>query len=516
MSTAVPSARPCSSNGILDAIQRYSCTPRTLRRFRPLPETLESLAPVSSLVPKLFVTAASTLAGTISKNDGHSDVSTSARVKIPDFYTAQPVAPNLRSSVNPEVSTKGADSNTSGPIASAVATVFVTSASAEPAANSGTALKAYAMSASGGSGGSGGGSFGSPAILGTSVTGSAPNDTLSTPNDELPIGAAPTFMVSDGSFASIQWSAGTTVGSDLGAPANQASPSVQGPPGGPVQTNGSSYSFIVQAETPGGQKMSCNISATVPYIHDIENTIYESYVSFSSDPFSVASLGVDHIAPHIQSFITITYHTLRLANKPNPQVPADAGIRLAAQTTTHRFAGQFMFLQVSSPTNATYQRQISDNLTAYPPNALQPNPGFNQDPGTTLGYQTELGANFWEITTANTAVAAQYMNDSPAVYGDPNQYNRLAAGYPSGGTPKSYTTSLMFRPDNLTAVWVALPQVIWFWGAAAILNPGAASAVKSTDQPKAVPSSAVGTWPTWTALASQQTLQAYPGNPWPR
>lgn len=367
-----------------------------------------------------------------------------------------------------------------------------------------------------------GGAFGPPTIIGgsgTSLAGSAPNYTLNTPQGELPIGAVPTFMVSGGGFASIQWSGGTTVNNYLGSAADQAPPQQQGPPTSPVPTNQSSYSFIVQAEAPGSEGFSYTVSASVTYTDDPSKTNYTSYVRFSSDPPSVASLSVDHIAPNVLAYVASDgFDYLELAMKPSPQVPADAGIRLTANTETHLFAGQFMFLQVLSPGNATYYRQISNGVTAWRPNAPQPNPGFNQDPGATLGYENEAGAFYWEITTANTAAATQAMNDSPNVVGDSTQYNRLAAGFAGGGTPKTYTTYLMFKPNNYPgqAVWVALQKVTWSWGMAAILTPGQNPTVISTDTPKATPASAVGVWPTWSALVTQQTLQVYTGvNPWP-
>ncbi len=361
---------------------------------------------------------------------------------------------------------------------------------------------------------------------------------MDTPEGKLPIGAVPSFGVTSqfGGFSSVSWSGGApsgnpTYGGYLTTSSGDPAPATQGPPSVQNNTNQGGYSFIVQPEFAGTGGTTYDVSVTVTYSNDPTGTKYTSHMKFQSDPPSVASLSVDHLSATIQRFVDpdpAKGTTLQLAVNPIPfntlGKPEDTGIRIKSQTATHDFSGQFMFLQTLASPNATYYRTrgtptgAAGPVTIYLPNGPNGGPADVNHDGAALGYETENGTSFWGIATPQTAAPDYFMNDSPSVSGSAANWDRLAAGYPGGGTPKSYTTILMFRPDQGASVWEALYEVTWSWGMSVIVNPNGTTQVLSTDIPQAVPSAILGYWPTWSPPATNPNDQlVYNGNnPWPQ
>jgi hypothetical protein len=340
-----------------------------------------------------------------------------------------------------------------------------------------------------GSGGNGGGAsgFGPPTILGNvPISGTKPNYTVGTPDGSLPIGAVPSFAVSGGSFATVEWSGGTTVGSYLSGSPVQPGPHAQGPPTSPVPTNQTGYSFIVQAETPGSTGFQYDVSATVTYANDPTKTKYTSHVKFTSDPPSVASLSVDHMAPKWDNSINTLDNTLNLLFQiAGDGQRAHTGIAINASTQTHHWGGTFMILQVIDSGSEDFLQDQDGDIF------YQPTVGdlANLDSGQPLAYR---GIN-WHQSANATLVTNTTYSDSPALEGIPRNYKMAKVS-------RSYDTYLMFMPDIVpgsvpAAVWVALSRVHWSIGETYNVQTLSASGVVATNSV----SSAVGFWPTWSA-----------------
>ena len=128
----------------------------------------------------------------------------------------------------------------------------------------------------------------------------------------------------------------------------------QGPPISPTPTNQSGYTFIVQAQEPGGPGFSDDVTLPCKYSSVPEGvnagTTVSSDLAFTSVPPTVASLSVDHIAPRMRNSFNAdgSWNFELVGNKDDP-TPAGGGIAIVAKTQTSGVVKDFSHHGPSNP-----------------------------------------------------------------------------------------------------------------------------------------------------------------------
>jgi len=325
-----------------------------------------------------------------------------------------------------------------------------------------------------------------PEDPGQYVAGSAPEG-----QEDIPIGVVMelTATTSGPTITSYAWTGGTYLGY-VGGPATAAPPVSQAAPTTPG-TTGSTYGFIVS-----NANFDYSVTVTVQYQGGGQGS---ATLTFTSDA-PTGSLAVQQVGT--QSFTT-TSSQITVQLKPPIQ------ISFTASTGTNT-QGQFMIMQIidasytqyndstnqswfltNGPAFPAFNGHLHDDSSAY--NSLGYPFYYGPNPPGTLYDSQRLGAN---SSIPAAGLAAPYLQDYPGFTSSSSNETVTDKG--------SFSDYLMYKPNEMGSVWIALSEIDWSWSATAINIGGTWSGPNSKQPTPTGPTTPSGAaaFPTWVNVGA--------------
>lgn len=365
------------------------------------------------------------------------------------------------------------------------------------------------MTSSGGSGGgtppapnilvSGGGSAGSGGTGHLTITGGVPVGTKLSCSVTPPTG----FTIQPGS---IIWSGMTDYKDYLANAPTDVAPQTMAVTTG-VATNTATTGFIVD-----GAARPYDVSVSVIY-NEAPGVRVSSDVAFTSIAPAYATIAAANMGTANHSILpngNILIQLDDLANSPN--FPGNQGIEIAMSTQTSAFGGTFMILQLMHVQRTmTVVDAAGDSTSFFMPNAGS---GLNLDNFGLTGFYTDpanandTSTRSWHMDANAASVGHHVTYDTPWVRTPPTMFGGDVTAFAVGAnSPESFFDYLMYKPDNVSGVWVPLSKFTWQWGVSGTKNPQGTwnwSGANATSTASAGVSST--DWPSWTGRIQQDVL----------